>query len=82
MQSANTIWVYYDILSMLCPLEADALRWRVLGACLGGAGQCQNASKVVANRTSPRLCLEQLEIRGDDGAGQVPNKPMNLDFLH
>ena len=42
---------------------------------MAGAGQCNNPQKVVANRTSPRMCLEQLEIRGDDGAAQAHRPP-------
>jgi len=46
------------------------------------SGQAQNAQKVVVNRTSPRLCLEQLEIRGDDGAVQGWRRGIHLDHGH
>ena len=35
------------------------------------AGQVHPKTGVVMNRTSPRMCIEQLEIRGEDSDQQV-----------
>lgn len=46
------------------------------------SGQCNNHAKIVMNRTSPRICVEQLEIRGDNGDTQGWRRGMLLDHGH
>lgn len=46
------------------------------------SGQCNNHAKIVMNRTSPRICLEQLEFRGENGDIQGWRRSILLDHGH
>jgi hypothetical protein len=46
------------------------------------SGQANNQAKVVMNRTNPRICIEHVEIRGEDSSQQGWRRAILLDHGH
>ncbi len=50
----------------------QSVDWSHADLCVcSAAGQAKNQAKVVMNRTNPRICIRDVEIRGEDSNQQV-----------